>query len=177
MYTEKLRESTGGIIGSFFVKKGEIEESDLEGDLQFVMQSFFYLMETVTEQKELKEFSIYGEEKNFFVLIYSPYIVGVLLECTANIPLVSLMVRKVLETLEQPEVVELSESEAYIPFFDRPKEAVLPNVPAQARQVLQFVDGIRTVRDIIEESGLPSEIVLSIIKAYRRTSVLHYKGL
>ena len=105
MYTEKLRESTGGIIGSFFVKKGEIKESDLEGDLQFVVQSFFYLMEAVIERKDFKEFSIYGEEKNFFVLVYSTYIVGVLLECTANIPLVSLMVKKTLETPE-PAVTE-----------------------------------------------------------------------
>ncbi len=121
MYTEHLRESTGGIIGSFFVKKGEIKESDLEGDLQFVVQSFFYLMEAVTERKDLKEFSIYAEEKNFFVLIYSTYIVGVLLECTANIPLVSLMVKKILETPE-PDVIERSESEAHIPVFDQPRE-------------------------------------------------------
>ena len=100
MYTEKLRESTGGIISSFFVKKGKIKESDLEGNLPFVVHSFFYLMEAVNEWRNLKEFSIYGKEKNFFALIYPPYIVGVLLECTANIPLVSLMVRKILETPE-----------------------------------------------------------------------------
>jgi hypothetical protein len=181
MYTEKLKEAIGGIIGSFIMKSGEMKESDLESDLLFEIQNIFYLVETVTERKDFKEFLILGEKKGFFVYFHDEYMVGALLTHDANISLLSLMIGKILETPERYELQKpLPESHPsilweQIPIFDQPKEEVLPNVPVYARQVLKFVDGIHTIKDILEESQLEPEVVLDVILAYRRTSVLHYK--
>lgn len=177
MYTEKLKESMGGIVGSFVLKDGDIAEADLNCDFGFVVQSLLYLREAVTERKSLTRFTVFGENHNFSVYFYPGHMVGVLLTGTANIQLLNLMVRRILEPVPE----ELAEPpppsfENLVPFFDRPREEVLPNVPVYARQVLEFVDGTRTIKDIIEQSMLPPEVVLDVILSFRRSSVLHYKS-
>jgi hypothetical protein len=180
MYTEKLKEVIGGIIGSFIMKSGEMKESDLESDLLFEIQNISYLVEAVTERKDFREFLILGEKKGFFVYFHDEYMVGVLLRHDANISLLSLMIRKILETPDKESeahepIREPSTLWQQVPIFDQSKEEVLPNVPVYARQVLKFVDGTHTIKDILEESELEPEVVLDVILAYRRTSILHYK--
>lgn len=87
----------GGIIGSFIIENKEVRETDLEGDLQFAIQNIYYIMEAVTEYKSFKMLLIMGENQSLFVHIRKGIIVGVILESTANIPLLNLVVRKVLE--------------------------------------------------------------------------------
>ncbi|MBU6996049.1 MAG: hypothetical protein HXS41_01445 [Theionarchaea archaeon] len=177
MYTEKLKETAGGVIGSFIMENGEMKETDLEGNLQFEIQNIYYLIETVTEKKDFKILLICGESKMFFVYVHPRYIVGALLTHTANVPLLTLITRKMLEAPpeEEPETRYLSAFEDNVPFFDEHEKEILPNVPEYARQVLKFVDGNRTIREIIDESRLQPQVVLDVIMAYRRSSVLHYK--
>jgi len=174
MYTEKLKESVGGVLGSFILKNGKLIESDLKHSPQFVIHSILYLHEAVTERKDLKRVLIFGEKTNFSVVFHPGYVIGVLLTQGANIHLLNLVIRRILEPSRQPPEGPPS-LEEQIPFFDRPRGDVLPNVPAYARQVLEFVDGNRTIRDILEQSRLPPEVVWDIILSYRRSSVIHFK--
>ncbi|MBU7013320.1 MAG: hypothetical protein HXS52_09125 [Theionarchaea archaeon] len=81
-----------------------------------------------------------------------------------------------LESPPSPEEAFVPPSlEDQIPYLDKPREQILPNVSQYARQVLQFVDGIRTIREIIDKSNLPPEVVMDVILAHRRSSVLHYR--
>jgi len=175
MYAERLKDSIGGITGSFTLKDGEVIETDLDCDLGFVTQSILYLSEAVTETKDLTRLIIFGEKQNLSVHFHSEYILGVLMARTGNVQLLHLMVRRILETPEEElSEAHLPELEDRIPYFDRPRKDVLSNVPAYARQVLEYVDGTRTIKEIIEESTLPPEVVLDVILSYRRSSVLHY---
>lgn len=176
MYTEKLKERVGGVLGSFILRNGEIVESDLKEEPQFAIQSILYLVEVVTESKrDLKQVAISGEKACLCVTFYLGYIICVKLTPTANTQLLNLMIRRILESAEKELPERTSSLEGQIPFFDRSKEDVIPNVPAYARQVLEFVDGKRTIKDIIEVSHLPPEVVLDVILSYRRSSVLHYR--
>ncbi|MGC1120542.1 MAG: hypothetical protein WBA22_05560 [Candidatus Methanofastidiosia archaeon] len=176
MYTEKLKETAGGVIGSFIMENGKMKETDLEGDLQFEIQNIYYLIEAVTGKRDFRVLLICGEKKMFFVYIYQRYIVGALLNQAANVPLLTLMIRKILEAPEEESEIEYPLTfEGNVPVFDENRNEVLPNVPEYARQVLEFVDGTRTIREIIKESGLRREVVLDVIMAYRRSSVLHYR--
>ncbi|MGD2249454.1 MAG: hypothetical protein PVF58_13680 [Candidatus Methanofastidiosia archaeon] len=178
MYTEKLKESMGGIIGSFIIENRELKETDLKEDLQFATQNIYYIMESVTEYKNFRMLLIVGNKKSLFVHIRESTIVGVILKRTANTSLLDLVVRKVLEIPAEgaselePHPATIEEQ---VPYFDDSKEEVLPNVPEYARKVLKFVDGNRTIGDIIDLSNLPPEVVLDVILAYRRSSVLHYR--
>lgn len=101
MYTEELKERVGGVVASFILKNGELIESDLERSPQFVIHSVLYLMDAVTEKKDIKKFVIFGEKANFSVSFHPHYIIGVHLERTANIHLLRLMIRRILEPTEQ----------------------------------------------------------------------------
>lgn len=176
MYTEKLKESVGGVLGSFILRNGELVESDLEHDPQFATQSILYVVEVVTERKrDIKQVAISGEKACLCVTFYLGYIICVKLTHAANAPLLNLMIRRILESAEKELPERTSTLEEQIPFFDRPKEDVISNVPQYARQVLEFVDGKRTIKDIMEISHLPPEVVLDVILSYRRSSVLHYR--
>lgn len=176
MYTEKLRESVGGVLGSFVLENWEVAESDLTCDVQFVTQSIIYLLDKVTERKDLKQVIIFGEKTNFFVSFHHDLIVGVLLARTANIHLLNLVTRRTLgiparQKMKKEQLAALGEK---IPYFDNRNE-VLSTAPVYAREVLEFVDGKRTVRDIAEQSRFPSEAVLDILLSYEKSAVLHYK--
>lgn len=178
MYSEKLRESVGGVISSFILENWEVVESDLTCDLQFVTQSIIYLMDKITEKKDLSMVIIFGEKSNFVVSFHYDYIVGVLLSQTANIHLLNLVVRRILGI---PGRLKMKKEQLYalekqIPFLDKPREEVLSSVPRYAREVLEIVDGKRTVHDIIEQSHLPPDAVIDILVAYRKSALLHYKG-
>ncbi|MBU7019391.1 MAG: hypothetical protein HXS44_17930 [Theionarchaea archaeon] len=176
MYTEKLKESVGGVLGSFVLKNGEIVESDVEEGIQFLVQSILYLEEVVRESKrDLKQVAVSGGKACLCVTFYLDYIVCVKLTPAANTHLLNLMIKRILESAEKELPKKTSSLEEQVPFFDRSKDDVIPNVPVYARQVLEFVDGKRTIRDIIEVSHLPREVVLDVILSYRRSSVLHYR--
>ena len=178
MYTEKLKESIGGVTGSFILQNWEVVESDMTCELQFITQSIVYLMEAISDRRTLRQFVIFGEKANFSVSFRGDKVAGVLLDPTANIQLLNLVLKRVLDIPEPEEIKHevWPGLEEKIPYLERPREDVLPNVPQYARQVLEYVDGTRTIREIMEQSGLPPEVVLDVILSYRRTSIIHYKG-
>ncbi len=178
MYIERLKESIHGVVGSFVLKDGKMIQSDLDPDLLYITQSICYLTEMVNERRNISQLAFLGEEKDLFVYFHQDLAAGVLLTHTANIPLLNYFVKRLLERKEDVHLPEPFSStlEGKVPYFDRPKGEVLPNVPKYARQVLEFVDGKRTIRDIIEQSALPLEVVLDVILSYRRSSVLHYRS-
>ncbi|MBU7042161.1 MAG: hypothetical protein HXS47_01125 [Theionarchaea archaeon] len=174
MYAEKLKQSIGGVIGSFTLRNGTITESDLHGELQFVTQSILYVIEAVQDRKPLKKLIFFGDKKNLYVYTHPPYTIGVLLSLSANIHLLNLMIKRILET---PDVAESSPAEFLdtIPYLYRSLDELLPNVPSYSREVLKHIDGKRTIREIIELSSLPANEVLDIILTYRKSSELLYR--
>ena len=178
MYAEQLKQYIGGLAGSFIMKDRELMQSDLKSDQQRGIRNIPYLVEAINEKRDLKKLIFFCDKKNLSIHFYQDLIVGLVVTPATNVFLLDFLLKRVLENLEQLDVPRksLSTIEEQVPYFDRPKEEVIPNVPEYARHVLKFVDGRRTVRDIIADSDLPREIVLEIITAYRRSSVVHYKA-
>jgi len=175
MYAEKLKESIGGVIGSFTLRNGTITESDLNGELQFVTQSLLYFIEAVQERKPLKKLVFFGNRKNLYIYVHPPYTIGVLLSLSANIHLLNLMIKRILETPDVDQEKSPLDFQDTVPYLYRSLEELLPNVPEYSRQVLKHVDGKRTIKEIIELSSLPAHEVIDIILSYRKSSELLYR--
>ncbi len=176
MYADSLKEQINGVTGSFIIRSSRIVESDLTSEQQSRMQNISCLIDIIAERKNPKRMIYFGQDKYLSIHFYGDLIIGVILTHATNVFLLDIILRHILK----PEHIEVSETfpatlEQKVPYFDRSKENILPNVPQYARQVLEFVDGKRTVEDIIAKSNLPPEVVLDIILAYRRSSVLHYR--
>jgi hypothetical protein len=175
MYAEKLKESIGGVMGSFTLRNGTISESDLNGELQFVTQSIMYVIEAVQERKPLKKIIFFGDKKNLYIYIHPPYTIGVLLSLSANIHLLNLMMKRILETPDADQMNSQENFQNTIPYLYRPLEELLPNVPSYSGEVLKHIDGKRTIKEIIELSSLPANEVIDIILTYRKSSELLYR--
>jgi hypothetical protein len=175
MLLEKLQETVRGINGAFILKNGIVTENNLKNDLKFITYNISYLKQAITEKRSCSELLILGERHNFVVYFSQDRMVGILLDCSTNLPLLQYVVKRMLEAPSLPEASVPPSLEDQIPYFDRPRDQILPNVSQYAREVLEFVDGTRTIREIIAESGLQPEVVLDVILAHRRSSVLHYR--
>lgn len=176
MLLEKLQETIRGINGAFILTDGTIAENNLKEDLKFITYNISYLRQAITERRTCEGLLIFGERYNFVVYFSHDRTIGILLDHTTNLPLLQYVVRRMLESPPSPEEAFVPPSlEDQIPYLDKPREQILPNVSQYARQVLQFVDGIRTIREIIDKSNLPPEVVMDVILAHRRSSVLHYR--
>ncbi|MBU6997745.1 MAG: hypothetical protein HXS41_02030 [Theionarchaea archaeon] len=176
MLLEKLRETVRGINGAFILTDGTITENSLKKDLKFLTYNISYLRQAITERRSCEELLILGERYNFVVYFSQDRTIGILLDHTTNLPLLQYVVKRILEAPpSQEEVLVPSSLEDQIPYLDKPRDQILPNVPQYARQVLEFVDGARTIKEIIAKSNLPPEVVLDVILAHRRSSVLHYR--
>jgi hypothetical protein len=104
-------------------------------------------------------------------------------QSNVNVPLLNFVAHRILLDLSTPKK-EMAESvhikgelprEDKVPYLYRPQKDVLPNVERYAREVLEFVDGNRSIKDIIEESHLSAEQVWDVILAYRRSSEVYFK--
>ncbi|MGC1119923.1 MAG: hypothetical protein WBA22_02415 [Candidatus Methanofastidiosia archaeon] len=175
MLLEKLQETVRGINGAFILKNGIITENNLKEDLKFITYNISYLRQAITERRSCEELLILGERHNFVVYFSQDRTIGILLDPTTNLPLLQYVVKRILETPLPEEAFMPPSLEDQVPYFDRPRDQILPNVSQYARQVLEFVDGTRTIREIIAKSNLPPEVVLDVILAHRRSSVLHYR--
>ncbi len=174
-----LRENIRGIKGAFLTKDGAVLEVDVEIDrgLEHLSRNIFYLCDVACDKKgTIKKVSIEGNDL-VFLFFQGPYTLGVITSPDVNVWLLNVLGSHIAELVEEPsEVLQLPRTLAReVPFLSQPKEKVLQDAPTYAGQVLQFVDGTRTVRDIIEQSELPPEVVLDVILAYNRRSTLMFK--
>jgi hypothetical protein len=178
MYTQKLKERIGGYNSSFVMKGRELIQSDLNSNQLKGILTIPYLVEAITEKRCLERLVFIGDKKYLSIHFCQGLTVGLVVTPGTNMFVLDFTLKKIIESLEHPEMPEkpLSILEELVPYFDRPKDQVILNVPEYARQVLEFVDGKRTVRDIIAQSNLSREEVLDVITAYRRSSVIHYKS-
>lgn len=177
MYLDELKTQMNGIVGYIAFKDSTMVGSDFEPYPKEVMKILPIFLKIITEKKNPRRLILFGEKKNLSIHMCDKVVIGVILDRTANVLLLDVILRRILskkEQLKEPVKVPSSLAEK-IPYFDQPKERVLPNIPVYARNVLKFVDGKRTIKDIVTDSNLAIEIVLDIILAYRRSSVLHYR--
>jgi len=177
-----LRKNIRGIKGAFLTRDGDMLDVDMEldRDIERISRIIFYLSDIVCEKKgTIKKFSIASDDR-FFLFFHNSYVLGVIVSPDTDLFLLDVVASRILElvedlqkTRETPEKQELPKTLAReVPHFNQPKEKVLLNAPAYACQVLKFVNGTRTVKEIIEQSKLPPEVVLDVILAYSKRSVL-----
>jgi hypothetical protein len=151
-----------------------------EGEITYLSKIISYLVEAMYDKKrDVRKLSITGNNR-FFIYFRDTYMLCVVADPDINVPLLNLVAERELTRVGAPEVGESPKLiktplEDKVPILYRPREEVLPNVELYARQVLEFVDGNRSIRDIIDQSNLPQEQVWSVILAYRRSSELFYK--
>ncbi|MBU7033378.1 MAG: hypothetical protein HXS53_12675 [Theionarchaea archaeon] len=112
---------------------------------------------------------------NLYVYVHPPYTIGVLLSLSANIHLLNLIIKRILETPDTDQEKSLLDFQDTVPYLYRSLEELLPNVPEYSQQVLRYVDGKRTIKEIIELSSLPANEVIDIILSYRKSSELLYR--
>ncbi|MGD2248644.1 MAG: hypothetical protein PVF58_09575 [Candidatus Methanofastidiosia archaeon] len=174
MYTEGIKENLRGVMGSFMLKNGKKVESDLESDLKSIVPSILLLAEAVTKKRELQQVTFLGKKNRLSVYFWDNVILGVVLNRAGNPYLLNFVVKKLLKnSTHNVKIPPLLQDQ--IPYFDGSKEEILSNVPEYARQVLKYVDGNRSIQNIVQNSELPVEIVLDVILSFRRSSVLHYR--
>ena len=177
-----LRKNIRGIKGAFLTRDGDMLDVDMElnRDIERISGIIFYLSDIVCEKKgTITKFSITSDDQ-FFLFFHNSYVLGVIVSPDVNLFLLDVVASRILElaedlqkTREAPEKPELPKTLAReVPHFNHPKEKVLLNAPAYACQVLEFVNGTRTVKEIIEQSKLPPEVVLDVILAYSKRSIL-----
>lgn len=177
-----LRKNIRGIKGAFLTKDGEMLDTDISScrDIEHLSKALFYLSDVVCGEKgDIKKLSIASHDR-FFLFFHNSYVLGVVASPDVDLFLLDVVASKILELtgeprepVKAPEKLELPKTLAReVPHFCQPKEEVLQNAPQYASRVLKFVNGTRTVKDIIEQSNLPSEVVLDVILAYCRRSIL-----
>ena len=182
---EYLREHVHGIKGAFILKEEELIELDGEfkNEVKYLSTSISYLIKAVSDsRKDMTRLSIVAENR-LYVFIRNSYILNVMATPNVNVPLLNFVAHRILLDLTVPKeqrketvkIVGDSPLEKQIPYLYRASDDVLPNVEPYARQVLQFVDGKRSIKEIIEESHLPAEQIWDVILAYRRSSELYFK--
>lgn len=176
MHVKELKENIRGFIGFFIIRNDKLIGSDFESD-QKNINSIIILSDAVSRRKTLQRLILHGEKRILVIYFHKDIILGVLMNKDANQYLIDYYTKKILE---KPEELWISEKippelKDQIPYFDRSKEEVLANVSAYAGQVLKFVDGQRTIGQIVYQSNLPLDVVIGVIISFRRSSVLHYK--
>ena len=182
---EYLREHVHGIKGAFILKGEEMIDSDGEfkNEVKYISTSIAYLIKAVSDsRKDMTRLSIVATDR-LYVYIRDSYILNVMAAQNVNVPLLNFVANRILLDLSVPkekrkEPIQLegeSSLEKQIPCLYRSRDDVLPNVEPYARQVLEFVDGNRSIQEIIEESRLPVEQVWDVILAHKRSSEIHFK--
>lgn len=176
-----LRKNIRGIKGAFLTKDGDVLEVDIEisRELERVSWNIFYLWHVACDKKgDIRRLSIEGSDL-FFLFFHDPYALGVVASPDTNMSLLNVLGAHIMELVEEPgDAPRLPRTLAReVPCFNQPREKVLEDAPTYASQVLQFVDGTRTVKDIIKQSKLPPEVVLDVILAYNRTSALMFRDI
>jgi hypothetical protein len=182
---EYLREHVHGIKGAFILKGEEVIDFDGEfkNEVKYISTSISYLIKAVSDSRgDMTRLSIMATDR-LYVYIRDSYILNVMAAQNINVPLLNFVANRILLDLSVPkekmrESVQLEGElppEKQIPYLYRSRDDVLPNVEPYARQVLEFVDGNRNIREIIEESHLPAEQVWDVILAHRRSSEIHFK--
>lgn len=103
-----LKKNVSGVKKSFLLKKEEIMEHDMEEEaLYFLSKSIPFLIESCLESnKDLKKIFIHADD-HFLIYFHEEYVLGIVASKETNLPLLELMSRKLLLTVEEaPEKVE-----------------------------------------------------------------------
>jgi hypothetical protein len=180
-----IKENVRAVKGVFLLRKGTMFDSDLNGiseqSLQHLSEITSYWKGTMGKREnDITRMSILAEDY-CFLFFQDIYILGVMASEEINIPFLRVVVNRILEliineieTLEN-EQLKLPETFAHDPLhFTQPREMVLSTAPRYAHKVLEFVDGTRSIKDIVEESLLPPEMVLDVILTYIKASILKF---
>jgi hypothetical protein len=182
---EYLHEHVHGIKGAFILEGEEVIDLDgeFEHEVKYISTSIAYLIKVVSEyRKDMTRVSILADDR-LYVFIRNSYILNVMAQSNVNVPLLNFVAHRILLDLSIPQKKREEPARGkrelplgdQIPYLYRPQKDVLPNVESYARKVLEFVDGKKSIKDIIEESRLPAEQVWDVILAYRRSSELYFK--
>lgn len=177
-----LRENIRGVKGALLTRNGEVIDVDVESvkNLEHLCKIIFYLADFVCEKKgSIRRVCLVSGDQ-LFLFFHNSYVLGIIGSPDVNTFLLDMVAWQFLQqTRKSEKVQEAFEEREFprtlareIPRFNQPREKVLSNAPAYAGRVLRFVDGIRTIRDIIEQSELPPEVVLDVILAYSKESVI-----
>jgi hypothetical protein len=179
-----LRKNICGIRGAFLTKNGEMQniDMDINRDVEHLSRAIFYLFDFVYQKKgNIRKLCIISDDQ-LFLFFYNLYVLGIICSQDVNTILLDVVARGFLELAtesgslcEAPEKLEFPKTLAKkVPHFNQSQEKILLDAPDYAGQVLKFINGTRTVRDIIEQSKLPPEVVLDVILAYSKRSVLEF---
>ncbi|MBU7031151.1 MAG: hypothetical protein HXS53_01345 [Theionarchaea archaeon] len=180
-----IKENVRAVRGVFLLQQGTLYKSDIDGISE---QSLHHLSETISYWKETMEsggneiirMSILAEDY-CFLFFQDSYTVGVITSEDVNVPFLSIIVNKMLELIKN-EIKKEENNQLKLPktfaqnslSFTQPREVILAIAPRYARKVLEYVDGTRTIRDIVEESLLPAEMVLDVILTYTKASIITF---
>ncbi|MFQ6088883.1 MAG: hypothetical protein ACE5K0_08290 [Candidatus Methanofastidiosia archaeon] len=178
MSVREIKENVGGIKGSFLIKGKSIIESDLDINVSYISKSISYLNDVLHErERDVKKITVTGSDSTVFYLD-TPYILGVVASSQVNLPLLDLVAAKILKNVTSKRAVEkskLSSIEDEVPSFKISPDIVIPYLSDYEMNVLKYVNGKNTVREIVELSEEPQEVVARVIVAYIKKGTLTLK--
>lgn len=194
---ENFRENVYGVRGVFLFRNEEMVEKDIDidFDIRNLLIGISYLTDMIREKKgDIRKLSIKGNDQ-LFLFFRNQYMLGIIAQKNVNEPLLEVMAtiflkqahikgdRRMRITQQTHSVIPLNPHEPELPItlakeiicFTRGSEDILSSIPEYAREVLSLVDGTRTVRDVIELSGRPPEVVLDVLLTSLNHCLISFK--
>ena len=181
-----------GVKGVVLIKEGEVLDADVQSNVETNLpsMSIHFLLEFIREKGMKVEKIFVKAPTEFLIYVHDPHVLCILASPKVNIHLLNVVSNQLLQDVEVRRKKEIHvpppsprgiRLEDRIPSFSSafPKDKVLdgldPVVDSYARNVLEFVDGTRTIKDMIAASHLPPEQVWDVILSHRSRSVLYFK--
>lgn len=178
-----LRKMVHGVKDVFLIEGETVLDVDCESnkEVSFPFVPVQYLLEIIREEKQsIRSFSISAGDR-FFFFVHDPYALGIVTQVDVNIPMLTVVARRILEHVEIREDMQEKLTEKVKPMRSLPEDQIiisrltpdeLSELPKMIRSLLELVNGKRTLKDIVILSELPLEQAVEFIHNYRRTGKL-----
>ena len=184
-----FRTNVSSLKGVFYAEDWKLKELDIniDYDIEYVLSDIRFLVEEVSKKKRHIEKLTITAGDQLLVFFRGSHILGIITLQNANVSLLDVMasvflkqamIESGLRFREKPSEVEPEPEELEIPktlarevvYLSQQGEEILTQIPEYVRDILYLVDGTRTVREIIELSGRPPEVVLDIMRLLKNPS-------
>jgi len=189
-----FRTNVSSLKGVFYAEDWKLKNKDIniDCDIEYVLGDIRFLVEEVSKNKgHIEKLTITAGDQ-LLVFFRGSHILGIITLQNANVSLLDVMASIFLKQAmiesgprfrEKPSEVEPKLEELEIPktlarevvYLSQQSEEIFTQIPEYARDILHLVDGTRTVREIIELSGRPPEVVLDIIITFLTNRVISFE--
>jgi hypothetical protein len=191
-----FRTNVSSLKGVFYAEDWKLKDKDtnIDYDIAYVLRDIRFLVEEISKKKgHIEKLTIIAGDQ-LLVFFRGSHILGIITLQNANVSLLDVMASVFLkqvmtessplryrekrssEIQPKPEELEIPKTLAReVVYLSQQSEEIFTQIPEYVRDILYLVDGTRTVREIIELSGRPPEVVLDVIITFLTNRVISFE--